>query len=200
VLQLFFVIEFKERIVMYEEPIDDEQIIEHIRANPPSCLKEFNLLPGELPESWDDKFKTIYQLECQCGNKTGKILGYPLRDYNPDYKGDEFITPIAFQCDQCTTVTEIIDTAVHGYHSEIAKIEGGIGATKFRGSGLRSAFACPECSEIAFQTTVGFIYWNFDLIYDEPELPAQEFFNVFLMYGHCQNCGKTSQVTDLGKL
>lgn len=189
---------------MSEEQLDNEleedQIAEQIRANPPSCVAQFNLSPTELPGDWDDAFKTVYQIGCKCGGRIGKVLGYPLRNYNPSYDGNLLITPIAFHCDHCSTVTEILDTALHGYHAEVAKLEGGIGSAKIRGSGLRSAFKCPSCSGTAFQVSVGFVYWDFDIIYDQPELTGQEFFNVFLMYGDCQACHHISPVTDLGKL
>jgi len=183
-----------------DNELDDDQIAEKICANPPSCVAGFNLSSTKLPVSWDDAFKTVYQIRCKCGSETGKILGYPLKDYNPSYDSNLLVTPIAFRCDQCSTATEILDTAVHGYHAEVAKLEGGIGSAKIRGSGLRSTFECPSCSDTIFQVTVGFVYWDFDIIYDEPELPGQEFFNVFLMYGHCQNCHHISSITDLGKL
>ncbi len=185
---------------MSENQLDDNQIAEKIRASPPSCVAGFTLSSTELPVPWDNAFKTVYQIGCKCGNKAGIVLGYRLRDYNPSYGGNLFVTPIAFHCNQCSAVTEILDAAAHGYHAEVAKLEGGIGSAKIRGSGSRSAFECPSCGGTVFQVTVGLVYWNFDIIYDEPELPGQEFFNVFLMYGHCQNCHHISLVTDLGKL
>jgi hypothetical protein len=179
--------------------LDDDQIAEKIRAHPPSCVAGLDLSTTELPVPWNEAFKTVYQAGCKCGGKTGMILGYPLSDYNPSFDGNLFVTPIAFQCAQCCSVSEVIDTAVHGYHAEVGKLEGGVGSATIRGSGPRSVFKCPNCNKTGFQITVGFVYWDFDIMYDEPDLSRQNFFNVFLMYGHCQNCHHISPVTDLGK-
>jgi hypothetical protein len=130
-------------------------------------------------------------------------LGYPLRHYNPQYHGQEcFLSPLGFECIGCGKITEIIDTAIHGYHSEVAKLEGGTGSAKLRGKGARLAFACPKCTSNVLEVTVEFVYWDaaFDLFVDEPELPCQEFFNVFLSYGRCAACGKSFELTDFGKL
>lgn len=180
--------------------MNDDQIGEHIRQTPPSCIKGFRLVSAELPEHFDDNFKTVYRLSCQCGTDRGTILGYPLSEYNSQYDGSDFITPLSFECGACSTVSQIVDTDIHGYHAEVGKIEGGIGSAKLRGKGNPVPFVCPKCSGTVFSVIVGFVYWDFDIIQDEPELPVQEFFNVFLIYGVCTNCGKASPVVDLGKL
>jgi hypothetical protein len=178
-----------------------EHIAGRLRTTPPSCVREFRLTPAELPV--DDNFKSVWQLACGCGNDRGRVLGYPLREYNSDYDGAEsFLSPLGFECSDCRKVTEIIDTDVHGYHSEVAKIEGGIGSAKMRGEGPRQPFPCSTCGAQLFVVVVGFVYWGaaFDLFLDEPELPAQEFFNAFLSYGRCAACGEVSELTDFGKL
>ncbi len=143
------------------------------------------------------------RLACTCGEQRGRVLGYPLRDYNPNYDGPEcFISPLSFECTDCRKVTEIFDTDIHGYHSEVAKIEGGIGSVKGRGEGPRQPFSCSACGEQVFVVTVGFVYWPaaFDLLFNEPGWPILEFFNVFLCHGRCVACGEVSAVTDFGKL
>jgi hypothetical protein len=179
---------------------DEDQIAEQIRNNPPSCVAGFRLTPCELPEHFDDNFKTVYRLACKCRNDKGTILGYPLKDYNPDYDCPDFITPLSFQCGVCASATQILDTDIHGYHAEVGKLEGGIGSVKIRGKGKPSHFACSACASTVFQVVVGFVYWDFDLMLDEPDLPGQEFFNVFLIYGLCTKCGRASSVANLGKL
>jgi hypothetical protein len=180
--------------------LDEDQIAKHIRDNPPACVAGFRLSPAELPEPFDDNFQTVYGLSCKCGMDHGSILGYPLTEYNSKYDGSDFISPLSFKCGKCATVTQILDTDIHGYHAEVGKLQGGIGSAKLRGDGEPVAFVCPGCSAILFSLIVGFVYWDFDIILDEPELPAQEFFNVFLIYGVCKGCGKASSVADLGKL
>jgi hypothetical protein len=180
--------------------LNEDEIAELIRKNPPSCIAGFKLSATELPEPFDDNFKTVYRLSCKCGNMNGAILGYSLKDYSPKYDGPDFITPLSLKCGKCGTATQIIDTDIHGYHAEIAKIEGGVGSAKLRGKGEPSKFLCPNCAGEVFSVIVGFVYWDFDLMLDEPESPGQEFFNVFLIYGVCNKCGKASPVANLGKL
>jgi hypothetical protein len=182
---------------------DVEQIAGRLRTTPPSCIREFRLTPAELPVASDENCKSVWRLACACGEDRGRALGYPLRDYNPDYDGPErFLSPLGFECSDCGKVTEIIDTDAHGYHSEVAKIEGGVGSVAIRGEGPRQPFPCSACGAQVFLVTVGFVYWGaaFDLFLDEPDLPAQEFFNVFLSYGRCVECGEESVLTDFGKL
>ncbi len=181
---------------------EEARIAGQIKSTPPTCIKEFDLTPTELPEFWDDNFKTVYSLACRCGETKGAILGHLLRDYNPDCGDDDMmITPLAFRCATCDSTTEILDTNIHGYHAEIAKIDGGVGSTKYRGTGPRTKYSCPKCNNEEFsKLTVGYVFWDFDLMLDQPELPAQEFFDVFLIYVDCSTCNHVSRVTDLGKL
>src|ERR671934_683040 len=143
-----------------------ERIKDRLRNPPPACVRGFRLTPAELPEYWDDNCKSVWQLACTCGEEQGAILGYSLKDYNPDYAGPEvFISPLAFECVSCGKITEIIDTDRHGYHSQVAKLEGGVGSVQYRGQGPRARFACPACGVTRFSVTVGFVYWRgaFDL-------------------------------------
>ena len=131
------------------------------------------------------------------------MLGYSLTNYNSAYVGpQQFITPLGFHCSACRSVTEIIDSDCHGYHAEVSKLEGGSGAATYRGKGTRECFRCPTCCGEVFIVIVGFVYWEgaFDLFLDEPNLPFEDFFNVFLSYGKCVSCGMSSSFTDLGKL
>ncbi len=119
---------------------------------------------------------------------------------NPSYKGDLLVSPFAFECSACSRVTELLDSDIHGYHAEVGKLEGGIRSAKLRGTGPRTTFACPGCEKTSFRMVVGFVYWDFDILEDEPQLPAQEFFNLFLLYCTCVNCGRLSEPTEFGKL
>ena len=180
--------------------MEPDEIIDQIRQISPGCISGFRLSPAELPEPIKSYFSTVYRLSCFCGSDKGAILGYPLKDYNPTYGGSDFITPLSFRCAECSTHTGIIDTQIHGYHAEVGKIEGGVGSSKIRGVGEPVPFICPGCCATVFSAVVGFVYWDFDIALDDSELPAQEFFNEFHIYGVCEGCGKASAVTQLGKL
>jgi hypothetical protein len=194
--------------------MDDEakRIVERMLSVPPSCVGGLRLTRAELPVSlgsvrsycveWEFAAKSIWRLGCACGAGRGRVLGYPLREVNPDYDGSVFVGPLGFECSACRKVTEILDTDVHGYHAEVGKLEGCIGSVKIRGDGPRRPFPCSACGEGLFVVTVGFIYWPaaIDLSFEEPDLPIQEFFNEFLCYGRCVSCGEVSAMTEFGKL
>lgn len=180
-----------------------ERIAQHLRSTPPSCVRNFRLIPAELPVNWDDSCKSVWRLSCSCGGEQGRVLGFPRRECNKDYDGPEcFLSPLSFECMACGEVAEIIDTDKHGYHSEVAKRDGGIGSVKYRGQGQPESFPCPACQGNVFEVTVGFVYWPacFDLFLEEPELPCEDFFIVFLSYGRCVACRQLSVLTDFGKL
>jgi hypothetical protein len=177
-----------------------DQIESHVSATPPGCLLAFRVLPAVSRRPPNNSFSTTWDLACRCGCENGNLLGHPLGALNPNYGGGLFVSPLAFKCASCQQMSEILDTKVHGYHAEVAKIEGGTGSVKFRGSGDRKTFTCSNCANSRFKITVGFVYWDFDMILDEPGLAAENFFNEFLMYCLCADCGHVSQPTELGKL
>ena len=180
--------------------MDATEVEAHISVTAPTCIRAFKLSPGELSEPFDDNFKTVWHLACKCGADTGKLSGYPLRDLKSDYAGVAFVSPLAFECASCSQMMQILDTDLHGYHAEVSKIEGGIGSSKVRGTGVAQTFSCPNCTKDQFRINVGFVYWDFEIVLDEPDLPGEDFFNVFLMDCTCVNCGQVSQPTEFGKL
>jgi hypothetical protein len=196
--------------------MDEEALVKRmerrLRKTPPRCVRGFQCKPSRLPKPFDDNFRTVWRLACSCGGQRGTILGHALRDYNPRSEGPEFISPLGFKCSACGKTTEVLDTDLHGYHPEVAKVEGGVGSAKIRGHGRRKQYPCPHCGAREFTVTVGFVYWDFDLFLDEAELVTEgrwkardfahpeDFFNVFLSYGRCTSCGRVSEFTDFGKL
>jgi len=182
--------------------MDEEQLIERLQTSAPSCLESFKITSAHLPEPFDDNPCSLWQVSCRCGNSRGQLLGYPLKDYNHEYAGPEcFLSPIAFGCDACKAVTEILDTDRHGYHAEVARREGGeIGSVKLRGKGPRQPFSCPSCGGQVFGVTVGFVFWYPDELAEEFEDSWEELFSVFLCHCKCSDCGQMSQPTDFGKL
>jgi len=182
--------------------MDEEQLVERLRTTAPSCLRGFKVTPAQLPEPFDDNPCSVWQVACRCSSTNGRFLGSPLKDYNTEYDGSEcFLSPSAFECAACKTVTELLDTDRHGYHAEIARREGDEGGSaKLRGEGPRNMFACPGCSGKLFGVTVGFVFWNPDELAEEFNSEWEDLYSVFLCHCKCAGCGQTSQPTDFGKL
>lgn len=180
--------------------MNEVQLVELLQTTTPSCLRNFNATPSQLPVPFDDNPCSIWQVACPCGGTKARFFGYPLKDYNPEYDGPEcFISPLALECDACKTVTELLDTDRHGYHAEVARRDGGIGSVKRRGKGPRRAFACSGCKKDHFEVIVGFVFWYPDELI-EFDGEWEELFNVFLCHCKCTGCGQTSQPTNFGKL
>lgn len=190
----------------------DERLKDYIKATPPSCLRKVEAVPMDLSKLSRRKFSAAYQLKCRCGGGNGAILGYPLRDYKPKYRGHEFLSPLAFRCSSCGKVNEFFDTDKHGYHVEVGKLEGDKGSTKIRGTGKRTQFYCPKCAKDFFTLAVGFVYWDFYFFHEELEMIAdgdgeeavfahpQDFYNEILIQATCDDCHQTTTVSDFGKL
>lgn len=181
---------------------DFDAFVEMLKQTPPSCLADSNPIAAALPEPWDDNPKSIWKLSCRCGGSHGRVLGYSLKDYRPDYDGSLMLLgPLGFECLSCKAITEFFDTDVHGYHAEVARLEGSDGgSSKLRGSGPRQAFPCPGCQGENFSVIVAFVFWNADELAEEFDGNWQDLFNVFLCYVTCASCGRVSNPTDFGKL
>ena len=183
---------------------ETERIVQQFQTTPPSCIAAFRVTPAKLPIEWDQSCRSIWRLSCDCGGERGRVLGYPLSEYNKDLPdgADCLIGPISFECVSCGKVTTVIDTDRHGYSAEVAKREGGIGSAIYRGSGLPAAWGCPQCDSRVFSLTVAFIFWDavFDLAADGLGWPLQEFFTVFLSFAQCSECRQLSEPTNFGKL
>ncbi len=170
-----------------------------ILSTVPECLSQFKVRritnPSDHSDDEPGELITSFEIACQCNERRGRLLGYSLREFNTKFKGKlQFVRPIHFGCSGCYQSSLMIDE--HGYHSEVAKLEGGIGSATFRGSGETQPFHCHECGREQFTVVVTFIYSDgaFDLFLDEPELPAANFFDVFEARGKCSECSKTSLI------
>jgi hypothetical protein len=181
--------------------MNEAELVDYLRTTPPSCLQRFVATVAQLPEPFDNNPSSVWQIACSCGNNTGRFLGYPLRDYNAEYDGPEiFISPLLFECSKCQTPTLLFDTDRHGYHAEVARLDGGVGSAKRRGKGPPKSLPCPSCSGNSFAVTVGFVFWYPDELTEEFEEAWEDLYNVFLCYCQCASCGTVTQPTDFGKL
>jgi len=181
-------------------PFDD--FVERLKRTPPSCLSNCVVEPAELPEYWDNNPTSAWKTRCHCGGEKGRLLGFSLNDFNPEYDGPLLlVSPLAFECAACMERTAFLDTDIHGYHADIdrrAGIRGG--SCKIRGSGEPTAFLCPGCANNQFTLVTAFVFWNADALAEEFEHRCEDLFNVFLCYASCCRCGGVTKPTDFGKL
>jgi hypothetical protein len=127
------------------------------------------------------------------GEATCRVLGYPLADYNPDCKdAPEFVAPLSLQWND-DSETCVFDSEIHGYHGEMDS------SAKIRGNGNAKIFKCSKCRNDQFRITVQFDYWDAceELLEDEPELPAQDYFSNVIFAGACTKCGSVNRILDM---
>ncbi|TWT63612.1 hypothetical protein [Rubinisphaera italica] len=174
----------------------EEQARERIINNSPKCLNPFRITRVDDPTGRSDiDLVTTWGIACKCDNNIGQVLGYSLKDFNKSYNGPlQFVRPLHFECGKCGLVSLIIDE--HGFNSEVAQIEGGIGSATYRGTGETSPFHCHMCEATSFEVMTSFIYSDgaFDLFVEAPELPPENFFDLFEARGKCIQCGKVNVI------
>jgi hypothetical protein len=109
------------------------------------------------------------------------------------YSETLFVSPLAFRCGSCGNVTELFDTAIHGYDAEIGGIQ-----TNYRGVGKRAEFACDKCGPRQLHVFVRFEYPDdlFSPYCQEFRGREHEMFSWFSVIGNCEGCGRLLQVTD----
>ena len=167
----------------------NRKLYRRVRTVAPACLHGFGVTAahGDGPAE-----RVRWGLACRCGERTGRVLGYSVKDFRKDYDGpDVLIGPLAFCCSACGKTTEMFDSAKHGLEAEFGKRGEKFIDTNLRGSGERQAIRCPECEASEYDVIASFMFAHFDHIDDEPGLEpwAQDFFDSFGCIGRCESCG-----------
>ncbi|HET6881455.1 MAG TPA: hypothetical protein VFI31_14935 [Pirellulales bacterium] len=187
---------------------------EYYRNHPPRCIAGFGVQSAELPEvqfdghpSFSDikgKFpglqieapehiNTIFLLSCRCGSDKHHVIAHAWA--NPE-QPDQFVflSPIALRCVACRTVTELLDTAVHGHDAEL-----GNGSATMRAQGKREEVECAGCDlHKILQVFVRFEYPD-DLLAEqvtEHKGRQQDLFTWFSLVARCAKCGSLLPVAD----
>lgn len=167
-------------------------LISHVRDNPPSCVERFRT------SSCEHELGTLntvsYELTCPCGNRQGRVLGYSLETLNGKYSGPlTYVGPIAFECSNCKSLEEIIDTAKTGMHGMSGH------SSVLRGTGARDAFRCLTCSSQHFELCSAFGYSEAcgDLHEARPDLAIENYFTGFGLFGKCISCRRVNEIACL---
>lgn len=166
---------------------------DYVRSHVPRCLAQVRAsVVTPLVDRRD--VSVAFRLSSEGGHRFAQILGYDLRAYNLEYKGDcEFISPLYIQWQGDSVRVLIFDSEAHGYHGEMES------SAKLHGSGEPIAYACPKCNGKQFIPFVQFDYWDacYDLWEDEPEIAIENYFCNVIVRGECMNCGQASNVLDM---
>jgi hypothetical protein len=167
---------------------------ERLRNTPPRCLDGFKVEPATLADVAFDghgaAFNKVYMLACNCGRDRFRVLGHQL----DNGRGDAiFVSPLALECAACGKVTELIDTARHGYDAEL-----GHGGQTIRGQGPRTHYACDQCGVRPMTAYARFEHSGEELAdsFIEEFPNTQDYFGWFSLAGTCDGCKRMLNVTD----
>jgi hypothetical protein len=167
-----------------------EEIAGWVAVHPPRCLGQFALGDPTIEDGETIRFR----LSSATGESAGTLFGYSLARLDSDYSGDlEFVSPLSVVWAGTDRPALLLDTNVHGYHGEMDA------SSKLRGEGEPEAFVCSSCRGSQFRFEVRLHYWGaaYDLWEDEPELPVQDYFNLFTLIATCNSCRRKHTASDL---
>jgi len=173
---------------------DLRRILQHVRISPPTCVaKAAPELddPDPDPDPRDtEQFGTTFRLGCPCGSRQTSVLCHPTKVRSEDL----ILSPLALLCADCDRVTEIFDSARHGYDAEVS----GGGAT-MRGSGEREPYRCSACGERAGEAVATFSFNDPEGLQTLPQEMTgreQDAFDWFALDWQCAACGELNNVAD----
>ena len=168
---------------------------EYFWNHPPRCISGFAVERAYLDDVTFDghgeEINTVFRLNCRCGCGEFYFLGYYWR--NPHYNVVVFVGPLALRCKSCGKVTELIDTAIHGYDGEW-----GYKTSNVRREGERAEYRCDKCGSSSMEVFVRFEYPD-DLFDDDFEGfrgREQDLFTWFSALGKCASCTRILAVTE----
>jgi hypothetical protein len=186
----------------------------YFRCHPPRCLAGFAVRSTELPGVEFDghvsksqlnlevpkgvtidapeHMNPVFALFCQCGGARHYVHCY--RWINADFNNAVVtLSPLALQCADCRKTTDLLDTDVHGYDSELGHI-----SSTVRAQGTQVVFECPKCGRQALEAFVRFEYSDDLFDGDFPEFAGreQELFTWFNLVGRCPRWSHLLPVAD----
>jgi hypothetical protein len=184
---------------------------EYFQNNPPRCISGFIAKSVELPDAKFDGHTSMSQIKaskptpieapehinpvfallCKCKNNRFYVHCY--RWVNPDNDSLVTLSPLVLECDVCRRKTDLLDTNVHGYDSEL-----GCGSCTMRGQGNQVVFECPTCGKQPVDVFVRFEFPDDLFREDFPEAAGREkdLFSWFSLYGTCSKCSQLLEVAD----
>ena len=183
-------------------------------THPPRCIAGFIARPTVLPDIEFDghasksqidievplgvriyapeNVNIVFALFCLCGANRHFAHGYRWVDSGFDDCA-VFLSPLVLECTVCGKRTQVIDTDLHGYDSEL-----GHGSATARAEGEDAVFECANCGQHQIEAYVRFEYSD-DLIGgDFPRFAGreQELFTWFNLIGKCSQCAHVMIISD----
>jgi hypothetical protein len=164
----------------------------YYREHPPRCTRGFAVSVADLTGvAWDghgEALNPVFAVSCRCGSRFHKIHGYQWR--NPDFNNMEVVlSPIELSCTACSARTLLVDTAIHGYDSEL-----GNGSATVRAQGSAAEVPCEKCSATSLQVYIRFEYPEdlFDGEFDDFPGGKEDLFSWVSVAARCSQCGSLS--------
>lgn len=154
----------------------------------PRCVRNLKVGPNSIGDLQIERRAHFcyFSVGCPCGEEAIQILGYEIPSYAaPDSR--IFVGPIGLRCGTCETEHEIMDPEVDGYNGEIGS------NTTARGSGNRTSWNCPHCSNSLSNAVVAFAYQI--EVDDAMRGHREDFFDVFQLFAKCLQCKQVAEVT-----
>jgi hypothetical protein len=186
----------------------------YFRTHPPRCVAGFSARPTGLPGVEFDghvsmsqldfgappgvtidapeHINPVFALSCRCGSDRHYVHCY--RWVNAAFNNAVVIlSPLVLECAACRTMTELLDTGVHGYDSEL-----GHGSATVRAQGDRVVFECPSCGRQPLEAFARFEYPDdlFDGDFPEFDGREQDLFTWFSLVGRCPQCSQMLPIAD----
>lgn len=161
---------------------------ERIRRTPPRCLDGFVVHPAPpldfALDGHGEELNKVFRLSCKCSGRLHKVLGHLGKTM---YGDSIFVSPLALECVACGAVTEVFDSAVHGYDPEVCGHD-----TSLRGSGARQHFACDRCGIAPARIHARFEHSSEVLDDSTGEFTGNEhnLFTWFTLVDECTGCGR----------
>jgi hypothetical protein len=181
----------------------------YFRSHPPRCIAGFIARPVESPgvepdgrismtvlnpgvpmglTTLDDPelISSVFALSCRCGGDRHYIHCYRSVNANFD-NATEIGSPFVLECATCRTMTELLDSEVHGFNREVH----GKPMT-LRAQGGAIVFECPTCGRKPLEAFARFEYQDdlFDGYFAEFCGREQGLFGWFNLVARCPQCSQ----------
>lgn len=180
---------------------DRDTVQQRLRTIAPKCLHATCSEPEQDIRSEDGMVITAWRITVGANSSTScSVVG------NPTLINSEPPSLLLFGnlgIKGNGVLVELFDPIRHGYHNEIARLEGEAEDTmQHELADDRKEYTCPICSSAGFLVTAFFYYQEgaIEVFLEESNLPISDMFNAFYLSGVCVNCHTESRIAEFDGL